>query len=413
MLSTMPFYPPNSGSRLRVWNLLPFIAKRHKITFLAMYVQGHEPARKDIEQMKSQVHELKLVAMPRSLPVRILNGVKSLVSGRPFTYLNFDFPAFSDAIRQAMRKTDFDLVHTRHIHTLQYLPLFRDKPILLESEGLPAEQWRMYGQRQKNLFRRYFSLQQANLLDKVEIEMHRQCDAVVVCSERDKEVMSKACPKVPYTCVSNGVDTTYFTCPKTQTEPHSLVYTSAFDYVPNADAVVHFTSKVFPRVLEQYPDAKLYLVGKEPVQAVRALASERVIVTGTVEDVRPYVARASVFVVPLRIGQGTRLKVVEAMSMRKAIVSTAVGAEGIAYTVGQDILIADDPADMARAIADLFEDPNKREHMGEAARALAIKCYDWTLWGDAMEQAYQEAMEHAAKRLGKKKTTESITNAQT
>ena len=395
MLTTMPFMPTHNGSRLRTFNLLKHIVRNHEVTCIAMFTRDPAPSENDIAEMNELVHELVLVERPLSRQRRIINGVKSLLTGRPFTYLNFDFPAFANSIRRAMNNTDFDLVHARHIHTLQYIDLFLDQVILMESEGIAHEQWIMYGREQKSsLFRSSFCLHQAKQLRRVEVDMNRQCDAVISCCERDKKILEALCPEVPNICVPNGVDTEYFTCDDTEEEPHSIVYTSAFDYVPNTDAVVNFARRIFPKIIEHYPDAKLYLVGKDPVSQVRALESDHVIVTGTVDDVRPYVARAQVFVVPLRVGQGTRLKVVEAMSMSKAIVSTSIGAEGISCTNGEDIIIADEPSDMVTAIIRLFENSDERIRLGNAARKLAVEKFEWSLWYSAIDEAYNKAIKH-------------------
>ena len=250
LLNTMPLYPVNNGAKLRVWNLLKLIAKHHEVTCIAMHTDTDEPDDTQTETAREFLSDLVYVKRPLSRGFRIVNGIKSLSGGQPFTYLNFYFPVFAEAIIRVMSEKDFDLVHAHHIHTLQYLDLFKDKAILLESHGIASEQWRLYGLKQRNPLRKYFCLHQANLLDRVEEEMNRSCDAVISCSERDKEQLENLCPEVPNVCIPNGVDTEYFIYPETEEERHSLVYTSAFDYVPNADAVVHFARNVFPNVTD-------------------------------------------------------------------------------------------------------------------------------------------------------------------
>ena len=399
-LTTMPLWPVNNGARLRTWNLLKHVAAKHTGTLLAMYTHADAPSENDREQMASLVPDVRLIPRPTHKAFRIANGIRSLATGDAFTYLNFRFSAFAQAIEKILEEKDFDLVHCHQNHTLLYRHLFADKAILLDSHGLGATQWRAYGgNKGNNLLVRAFCLYQARLLDRLEGDMNNGCDAVLTCSELEMKSLQEKCPDVPYFFIPNGVDTEYFSSPPVEEEPFSLVYTSAFDYVPNADAVVQFVQKTLPIILRKYPETKLYLVGKDPVPAVKALASSHVIVTGTVDDVRPDVAKAQVFVVPLRVGQGTRLKVVEAMSMSKAIVSTSVGAEGIQYTHDENILIADTPQEMAEAVGHLFEDSGRRQRLGRAARELAVQRYDWGLWGTAMDDAYAMALDRWKRRV--------------
>lgn len=399
MLNTMPLYPANNGAKLRVYNLLKQISKRHDVTCIAMHTEHDKPSPAELQAARAFVSEVRMVQRPVSTVFRGANALKSLLMGKPFTCLNFNFPAFAKAIEEALDETDFDLIHCHQLHTLQYVDLFLDKPVLLESQGIAAQQWRGYGLGEgRNPLLKHLCLHQARQLDQSEKNLDALCDAIISCSPRDQEFLEGLCPEVPNVCIPNGVDTSYFTPQATEEEPHSLVYTSAFDYVPNADAVVHFVNDVFPRVVERCPDAHLYLVGKDPVPVVQALASHNVTVTGTVDDVRPYAAKAQVFVVPLRIGQGTRLKVVEAMAMEKAIVSTTVGAEGISHTDGANLVIADEADAMTEAICRLFENPEERLRLGKAARKLAVERYDWALWGDALEDAYDKALGHFRQR---------------
>jgi len=169
------------------------------------------------------------------------------------------------------------------------------------------------------------------------------------------------------------------------------------DWYPNEDGIVHFIEAVLPRVRREVPAATLTVVGRNPSSRLRAAAvTAGVHVTGLVDDVRPHMAEAAVYVVPLRIGGGTRLKIFEALSMGKAVVSTAIGAEGLPLTPGQDYLQADDPTSFAEAVTSLLRDPVRRRAIGAAGRRLVEARYSWPKVVDEFENQCEEVLRHAS-----------------
>jgi glycosyltransferase involved in cell wall biosynthesis len=164
------------------------------------------------------------------------------------------------------------------------------------------------------------------------------------------------------------------------------------DWLPNEDAVLYFCREILPLIWQRNNKVKFYIVGKGPTKAIQSLGEKdaRIVVTGRVDDVRPLMAKAKVFVVPIRVGGGTRLKILEAMSMKKAVVSTTLGAEGIKYSQGKDILIADQPQDFADHVVRLLKDQVAASNMGEAARSLVCRTYDWHIVGEKLNQIYHE-----------------------
>jgi glycosyltransferase involved in cell wall biosynthesis len=191
--------------------------------------------------------------------------------------------------------------------------------------------------------------------------------------------------------VPNGVDTVYWQ-PDGVSEPDRIVFTGTMNFPPNVDAMVYFVSKVMPRVWRSIPGATLYIVGQHPAGKVRRLASERVIVTGRVEDVRPYVAGASVYVAPIRFGSGTHLKVLEALAMAKPLVATSRGAQALELTSGRDCLIADEPAEMAEGIVRLLTKPETARALGEAGRVHVVQHHDWSIYAGMMHELLASVM---------------------
>jgi glycosyltransferase involved in cell wall biosynthesis len=246
-----------------------------------------------------------------------------------------------------------------------------------------------------------YSLVQWRRLRRYERRACRTADRVVVVSEVDAQAVRRLDRDLDPIVVPNGVDMAFYTAsvpPLPDRSPaaeagapgQDLVFTGKMDFRPNVDSVLWFAEKVLPLVLREAPGAFFWVVGKDPHPRLASVADQpSVAVTGWVEDVRPYITRAAVYVIPLRIGGGTRLKVPEAMAMGKAIVSTTLGCEGFALESGRHLVIADTPDEFAAAVVALLRDPERRAHLGEAARQLAGSKYDWGMIVPRLEQVYE------------------------
>ncbi len=221
-------------------------------------------------------------------------------------------------------------------------------------------------------------------------------DSVVAVSDTDAAAIRRLDPKLDPVVVPNGVDIEFYTAdiPAIEAEagpgPLDLVFTAKMDFRPNVDAVLWFAQAVLPLIRRESPQTRFWVVGKDPHPRLAPLAADPgIVVTGWVEDVRPYIAGAALYVIPLRIGGGTRLKVLEAMAMGKAIVSTTLGCEGFELASGQELSIADTPEEFAAAVLDLLQAPDGRERMGQAAHLYARSRYDWRLIVPLLERVYE------------------------
>jgi glycosyltransferase involved in cell wall biosynthesis len=226
---------------------------------------------------------------------------------------------------------------------------------------------------------------ESRALSRAEQHYAQIADFVVTVSANDQAFFINYVPPTRTAVIPTGVDVEYFRANGAREEPHTLVFTGSMDWLPNDDAVKYFVGDVLPLVRREVPDARFWAVGRRPLPALRALASEAVTVTGTVDDIRPFLDRCAVCVVPLRSGSGTRIKIFEAMAMGKSVVSTTLGAEGLPVTHGQDILLADSPEEFARAIVALLRDPARRRRLGAAARALVERNHSWAAVGTEFE----------------------------
>ena len=200
----------------------------------------------------------------------------------------------------------------------------------------------------------------------------------VAVSEADRALLAANAPGADIRAVGTGVDTAYFHPNGAVEAPATLVFTGSMDWYPNEDAILYFIAEILPELRREVPGLSLAVVGRDPSEGLRTTCGAAgVHVTGTVADIRPYVAEAAVYVVPLRIGGGTRLKIFEALAMGKAVVATRVGAEGLPIVSGQHFLQADSPAEFAQAVVTLLKDAGRRHALGMAGRRLVEEQYSW------------------------------------
>jgi glycosyltransferase involved in cell wall biosynthesis len=220
-----------------------------------------------------------------------------------------------------------------------------------------------------------------------------QSEKIVTLSDDDRDEFRRIAPAANVTTVPNGADIDYFR-PQTDiaVEENTVVYFANFGWPPQDDAAIFFHNEILPRVRRQIPGVKLYLAGKTPPEAIRRLASPDVIVTGLVPDIRTYIQRASVVVLPLRVGAGTKHRVFQALAMEKPLVTTQVGAEGIALEHGRHAMITDNPDTFAAHTVELLRNPERRRALGKAGRELVVERYDWRANYQKLEKVFEEAV---------------------
>jgi glycosyltransferase involved in cell wall biosynthesis len=273
------------------------------------------------------------------------------------------------------------------------------RPWILFTHNVESEIWRRHAEQATNPMSRFMLTQQWQRMLRFEGAALSRFDLVLAVSEADGLTFERLYPgslKAPVHVVQTGVDTAYFTPSAPAPKRTHMVFTGSMDWLPNEDGMTYFCREILPRIRESEPEATVSIIGRAPTPAVRKLAEiPGVEVTGRVDDVRPHIARGSVYIVPLRIGGGTRLKIFEAMSMGKAVVSTTVGAEGLPVTSGRDIDIADEPARFADAVVRLMRDTEARREIESAARRLVVEKYDWS----AVASDFESALVRAAQPL--------------
>ena len=384
---TVPF-PLTDGGRIRVFNLLKQIAEKNDVTLLALETQPTDAEGvTELQQLGIQVH---LVPNAPTLP-RVSFGtlVNAFRKRQPITVARYDLPVYRQKFRELVATENFDLVHYEMFHTAQFRTEV-DLPSVLSQQNVDSAIWRRLCGETANPFYKFAYWTQQLAFQRYERVLSPKFDAVTCTSDIDAAVFQRHCAADNIEIIPNGVDVTHYQPDFTSEAPAHLIYIGSMDWYPNEDAVAFFADEVLPGIQDKVPDVQFSIVGGNPSARVQKLAErEGVVVTGRVPEIKPYFAEATVFVVPLRIGSGTRLKILEALAMGKAIVSTSVGAEGLDLKDGEEIFIADEPTTFADAVTRLLTDASLRRTVGENGRARVEQDYDWRSIGEKLHTLYE------------------------
>ncbi|GIV89212.1 MAG: glycosyl transferase family 1 [Chloroflexus sp.] len=386
MLSPYPPYPPHSGGALRIYHLLRGLVNRYSVTLLTFAPDAAAIAALQPLRVLAQVDVVR-GPPPRSLAQRVLT---TLFSPLPDMALRNASTPYATKLAELLTRTQFDAVLAESIEMAPYLLQAARRGFYTILDEFNAE-YLLQRRAALNDLRRLprptaliggsYSLIQWLKLAIFERRVLETAQRVLVVSPEDAAALRRLAPRARLELVPNGVDCSHFAPPTTPPpSSHDLVFIGTLDYRPNVDAVLWFAHEVLPLIRAQLPDMRLRLIGRRPHRAVAALHDgETVIVTGEVTDTRPALASAAAVVIPMRIGGGSRLKLLEALAMAAPVVCTTMGAEGIpGLRDGEHLLLADTPAAMAQAVLRLVIDRSLAWQLGQAGRAFVCAHYDWS-----------------------------------
>jgi polysaccharide biosynthesis protein PslH len=373
-------YPPNVGGRIRSYQILKELAKLHEVTLFTYFAADGEDLHHELELEFSRV-----ISIPLPIPYgrafgEALRYLRFLPSSLPYTVSKFSSPSIRERLRKHIDEDKPDIIICDFVFAAEPIPW--ESPIvkLLFTHNVEASIWEQHYRLTKNPVWRWVAHREFRAMERYERTYLNRADHVLAVSEQDRNAFSKFVDPSRITVIPTGVDVDYFR-PSSELEqtPNSLVFSGAMDWMPNEDGILYFIHEILPLIRREIPEISLCVVGRDPSRKLRDLAASlpSIQVTGRVEDIRPFVRRSAVYVVPLRIGGGTRLKIFEAMAMGKSIVSTTIGAEGLPINPGKDVLIADQPQEFADATVALLKDPSRRTEMGRAARELVGTRFSW------------------------------------
>ena len=399
-VSQMPASPPRCGAQARVHGLMTQLARRHDLT-AAMMVGDEFDAEECRRAMQAYCREVVMLPNPdgrEGLTKRLLQ-LQSLASTRSFERLLFTLPALQQALDRLLRAQRFDVVNLEfsflgHSDLRQAPPGENLPALVVDSHNIDYDLARQHARDGSSLVRRLYAEANWRKLRREELATYRDADGVYLCSAADERRLLDQVPGVRTAVIPNAADVEYHQPRPTDPAPdgRTVVFFGLLSYVPNVDGVNHFVKDIWPRIAEAHPEARCKIIGGRPPPSLLALAGPEFELTGFVPDLRPHLAAAAVVVVPLRLGGGTRLKIIEAMAMGKAIVSTTLGAEGIEAVPGRDLLVADEPAAFADAVHRLLAEPGLAARIGRWARRLAVDRYGWSEAARALEGFYRRIL---------------------
>ncbi len=392
-------YPPHQGTTIRNFHIIQCLAERHDISLLSF---GTPDELAQAAPLKAACRRIDIIPYPtRSTAQRVLTTFASLL---PDMALRLKSAAMHTQFAALLQANPFDIVQIEGIEMARFWTMYR--------AAAPTKQFRVVfddhnaeyvlqrtafesdARRIARWHGAFYSLIQWKKLVRFERTICESADAVVACSSTDAAAIQALMQsQTSVHVIPNGVDTSHFlpsgeVCAKPLAEL-ALVFAGKMDFRPNIDAMIWFCDEILPLVQKQLPLAHLVIVGQKPAARVKKLVRQNgVQVTGWVPDTRPYISDSAVYVVPLRMGSGTRLKVLEAMAMGKAIVTTSRGVEGIDITPNREAIVADSAPEFADAIIALLRRPEQRRELGRAARALVEARYDWRAIVPTFEDAY-------------------------
>jgi glycosyltransferase involved in cell wall biosynthesis len=338
----------------------------------------HDP-HSELGRVFQQVVRMPLrLAKRGSLRDRVNYGL-NLFSGRPHSMTKYCRPEVSDALKQHLARHRYDVIVCDFLLTAAVIPWENPSPKIIFTHNVEAVIWKRHFNVSRNPLWKAISWREYRTMDDMERHYLRQADHVLTVSEEDRKTFSEFLDPKKITVIETGVDLKYFRTSPEQDNPYSMVFTGSMDWLPNEDAILFFVEQVLPKVRLCFPQARVTVVGRSPSARIRALASADpgLTITGKVEDVRPYVESSSVYIVPLRIGGGTRIKIFEAMAMGKPVVSTRIGAEGLPVTDNDNILLADTAEAFADRVILLLGNAEARWRIGRSARSLVEANHSW------------------------------------
>jgi sugar transferase (PEP-CTERM/EpsH1 system associated) len=386
-------WPLNTGGRLRSFNLVKELSQRHRVTVLTTHGPG-EDADGLAEHLPDCEEVLSLpYALPKHGSTRFAAALmRSWFSAYPVDLWKARVRALTNEVARRIAAGSVDICIADFLTATPNVPLGNGVPVVLFEHNVEHVIWQRLSQHEERLWRRMLLQIESSKMRRAEADACRRADLTLAVSDTDRSRLQELAPAANIATIPTGVDTAYFAPDGAPASDHSLVFTGSLDWYPNEDAMLYFFGQILPSIRAAVPDATVTVVGRNPGVRLKTAAAETagVSLTGTVPDVRPYVRDAAVFVVPLRIGSGTRLKIFEALAMGKAVVSTTVGAEGLGLIPGVHFLQADTPNDFADAVISLTRDPARRNALGKAGRELVERHYSWSAVSRTFDAHFEE-----------------------
>lgn len=388
-------YPLDDGGKIVTYNTLKHLALRGNNITLFCFID-------ELKRVPELEKYCRLVLIKKDTSTSLFGLLLNLFSKVPYTISKYHNDLIEKKIQEVLEEYDFDLVHLECLHTAYYGAIMKRKynlPIVLREENVETKIMERYYRNQRNPLVKAYAFLQYRKLYKYESMICKEFDKCFMITDKDVELVKKMNPMIKTAVIPSGVDASYFLPLKIKEEPCSIISVGSMDWLPNVEGILWFYKEVFPLIKEIIPEAKLYIVGKNPPGYIKKLRSEYIIVSGFVEDVRGIMAKCQVFIVPLKTGSGMRIKILNALAMGRPIVSTSIGCEGIEVQNGKNICIANTREEFAQGVIELMKNESIRKRLGEEGIKLVKEKYKWEQIAEKITDEYNKIIEKAKDKM--------------
>lgn len=389
-------YPANSGNRIRTLNLLVRLARRHRVTLLGTNNPDRRAGRAAVEYLGD--HQIKAVEVGHTVPPKSVLRFHSrlllnLASALPYSVASHHGLALAEAVRRLAARGDVDLWQAEWVGGMTAFRGLADARTLVMAHNVETLIWERSARTERNLLKRVYLREQARKFARFERRVFAEARRIVTVSLDDAALVVDrfGVPRERVDVVDNGIDRAAFEIVAPDRDPKRILFLGSLEWRPNLDAVGILLDKIFPAVRAAVPEVSLDIVGRNPPLALvrRTRETPGVRLHADVADVRPYLARAGVMAVPLRVGGGSRLKILEALATGLPVVSSRVGAEGLLLSNGEHLDIIDEPASFADALLHVIRGPERARALAATGRALVLERYDWDVLADDLERSWE------------------------
>ncbi len=385
-LSHLLPYPPKGGVQQRSYNLLCEVARQHEVWLLAF---NQVALLQKLEQIEEARHELKKICKGVEVITIPSDASRwrwlwlvfhSLFTLAPYTLNWLKSQEMRSKLREQVGQTQFDLIHFDTISLAVYAGDVGATPKILNHHNIESDMMYRRSMKDQNFLRKGYILMEAVKLRYCEKRLASKFDLHFTVSELDRQRLASIAPGIKTNVIPNGTDTGFFSSHHhVNPKPKSLVFAGGMKWYPNRDAILFFFREVWPLLRKEEPEITFTVIGRLPPPEIILLSQtdKNIKVAGFVDDVRPLIAEAEIYVCPIRDGGGTRLKILDALAMGKPLVSTSIGYEGLELVPEHDLLVADTPSEFVKQIKRLMEDQGLRERLQANGLETVREKYSW------------------------------------
>lgn len=372
-------YPPNKGDKLRAFNEIKFLSKNHKIDLFTLYDDLSDA--KYIEHLKGFCANVEAEFIQPAIK-KIFSLSTLFFSKRSCTEYYFYSRKLHEIVCRNVTEKKYDLIFLYCSSMYQYIDTRWKIPVVIDFVDVDSDKWIQYSRYASFPKNKIFKIE-GGKISSLENEILKNADASFIVTQKEADFLQKSNPDSKVYAVPNGIDFDFFDSMKVPPNPELakqdyIVFTGAMDYFPNEDGVIYFYKEIFPAIKKEFPAIKFFIVGRNPGEKVIQLSENKdVVVTGAVDDIRPYIKHAKIAVVPLRMARGIQNKILEAAAMGVAVICTSVAHEGLELIPDHEIIVEDNPAEFASQTINLLQKDSERNRIAVNALKKLHQKYDW------------------------------------